>query len=273
MRAQVLLFVGLLSFCVLLAGCAQEEVSEGEMALEPVEEKPLPGDMIVIPAGEFTMGSDRDPHRLNLAEPAHKVDLPEYEIDVYEVTNAQFARFQIESDYEAEGDWRSYYKIGREDYPVANVTWNDAMAYCEWAGKRVPTEAEWEKAARGNEELSYPWGEVFDWRKANTNEHGVRDTMEVGSMPEDISPYEVYDMMGNVQEWTADELTPYPESEAVDPSVFTKNLIVVRGGSYAMKGESMFLFSRTASPAMAQYGYGFRCVRGGGSEGEEEQDQ
>jgi formylglycine-generating enzyme required for sulfatase activity len=207
------------------------------------------------------MGTEKDPHRLKLAEPAHPVELAAYEIDVFEVTNGQFARFQIESDYEAEGDWRSHYTIGREDFPVANVTWNDAKEYCAWAGGRLPTEAEWEKAARGTEGLRYPWGDVFDWNKANTNEHGVRDTVEVGTLPEDKSPYGAYDMVGNVQEWTATELEPYPDAEIVDRNVFQRNYITVRGCSYAMKGEGMYLFSRTAAVPNALFGYGFRCVK------------
>jgi len=264
MKGRALFWVALLGMCTWIVGCAQqsEETTAEEVApIEAMEGKPEVGTMVTIPAGEFVMGTDNDPHRLKLAEPAHTVDLPEYEIGVYEVTNGEFARFQLDSDYSTEGDWRSYYKIGREDFPVANVTWDDAKAYCEWAGGRLPTEAEWEKAARDNKQLKYPWGDQFDWTKANTNEHGVRDTVEVGSLPDDKSPYGVYDMMGNVQEWTSDMLKPYPGAKPPDPSVFKHDLVVVRGGSYAMKGDSMFLFSRTASPPKAQYGYGFRCVK------------
>ncbi len=250
-------------------GCGQPE-EQAAVETAPADEappKPVPGDMVTVPAGEFTMGTDKDPHPLKLAEPAHKVNLPEYKIDVYEVTNGEFAKFQVESSYKAQGDWQSYYKIGREDYPVANVTWSDAKAYCEWAGKRLPTEAEWEKAARGTTSTRYPWGDVFDWTKANTNEHGVRDTLEVGSLPEDKSPYGSYDMFGNVQEWTADDLKPYPGAKLDD--VYKRKLKVIRGASYAMKGESMYLFSRTAAPAEAQWGIGFRCVQdvqGGGTQ-------
>lgn len=262
MRSRALLLVALLGFCFWMVGCGQPEQQAADTAAVPADEappKPEPGAMVVVPAGEFTVGIEKDPHPLKLAEPAHKVTLPEFKVDVYEVTNGQFARFQIESDYRAEGDWRSYYKIGREDYPVANVTLNDAKAFCEWAGKRLPTEVEWEKAARGTTLTRYPWGEVFDWAKANVNEHGVRDTMEVGSMPEDKSPYGAYDMFGNVQEWTIDELKPYPGGAPND--VYRRKLTVVRGASYAMKGDSMQLYSRTAAPPNAQWGIGFRCVQ------------
>lgn len=257
--------VALLIVSLLLAGCGQpaEQVTEQQPA--PVEEivaKPEPGAMVKIPAGEFTMGSDTLPGRPPLAGPAHKVNLPAYEIDVYEVTNAQFARFQIESDYRAEGDWRSYYKIGREDYPVANVTWNDAKAFCEWAGKRLPTEAEWEKAARGEQGLKYPWGDVFDWTKTNTNEHGDRDILAVGSIEGDKSPYGLYDVMGNVQEWTSDLLKPYPGGSTEGLSnVYNGQYYVVRGGSYAIKGDSTYLWSRSGYMAKAQFGLGFRCAK------------
>lgn len=265
MRGKHFVFALLLITSLWLAGCAEAEeapIVEEQAPLEDIVEKPQPGDMVLIPAGEFTMGAETDPHRLKLAEPAHKVDLPAYEIDVYEVTNGDFARFQIESDYEAQGDWRAHYTIGREDYPVANVTFEDAKAYCEYAGERLPTEAEWEKAARGNEELRYPWGAVFDWSKANVNEQGTRDTSEVGSFEEDKSPYGAYDMFGNVQEWVDTPLAPYPNGKVVDRNVFNRNYIVVRGASYAMKGDGMWLFSRTAAVPNAQFGYGFRCVKG-----------
>ena len=265
MKGRALFWVAFLGIIILTWGCSNKPVEqvagEGAPGEEATEAKPMPGDVVTIPAGEFTMGTDNDLSRYKLAEPAHTVDLPAYQIDVYEVTNGQFVRFQLESDYKAQGDWRSYYTIGREDYPVANVTWDDAKAFCEWAGGRLPTEAEWEKAARGTEQLKYPWGPVFDWTKANTNEHGVRDTVEVGSIPTDKSPYGCYDMFGNLQEWTSEKLAPYPDAKQVDPKVFKRGLIALRGSSYALKGESMGLYSRTGAVADAQQGYGFRCVK------------
>jgi formylglycine-generating enzyme required for sulfatase activity len=271
MKSNAFIFVVALLVGLGLAGCGSEEVAEDvPVVVDDTPEKPYPGEMVMVPAGEFTMGTDKDPHQLKLAEPAHTVDLPAYEIDVYEVTNGEFAKFQIESDYRAEGDWRDYYSIGNEDFPVANVTWDDAGAYCEWAGKRLPTEEEWEKAARGTEGLLYPWGPQFDFTKSNVHEYGVRNTMEVGSMPEDKSPYGVYDMFGNVAEWTETRLAPYPGGEEVQPELFRTDYKIVRGSSYAMKGEGMFLFSRTAALPKAQYGYGFRCVRDVGGQAEEE---
>ncbi len=243
-------------------GPAEEEVTEAVPAEQEVV-KPAIGSMVTIPAGEFTMGSDVRAGNPPLASPAHVVNLPEYEIDVYEVTNGEYARFNIESDYKSEGDWRSFYKIGKEDYPVANVTQADAIAYCEWAGKRLPTEAEWEKAARGTGTAGYPWGEIFDWRNSNVAEHGIRDTQEVGILETDKSSYGLYDVMGNVQEWTSDILKPYEGGTTKGVKAYNNKFVAVRGASYAIKGDSTLLWSRHAYLPTAQYGLGFRCAKGG----------
>jgi len=264
MKGHALILIALLSCPLWFAGCAQAEepVVEEAAPPEPIEEMSFPGDMVMIPAGEFTLGSDEKAGNPPMTSPAHIVDVPTYEIDVFEVTNGGFARFQIESDYSAEGDWRSFYTIGKEDYPVANITWEDAKAYCEWAGKRLPTEAEWEKAARGPEGFAFPWGNVFDWTKTNTNEHGDRDTVEVGSVSYDKSAYGAYDMMGNVQEWTSEMLKPYEGNKKAKGAVaFNGRYVAVRGSSYAMKGGSMWLWTRSGFFPKSQFGIGFRCVK------------
>jgi len=266
-KAYLTWILALLVLVLAGVGCAtaeEETVSEDQptQVAPPEEEKPLPGDMVLIPAGEFTMGSDENAGSPPFAQPAHTVDLPAYYIDVYEVTNGQFARFQLESDYQAEGDWRDFYTIGKEDAPVANVTLQDAKAYCEWAGKRLPTEAEWEKAARGPDNLPYPWGEQFDATITNTNENGIRNVVEVGTMG-DVSGYGLYDTMGNVQEWTSDVLRPYqgaPAEVRNHPAV-NGDYYVVRGASYAMKGRSMYLWTRSGYLPKSQFGLGFRCAR------------
>lgn len=261
------------------AGCAttEEEIVPDEAAQmdAPQEERLLPGDMVLIPAGEFMMGSDENPGSPPFAEPAHPVELPEYYMDAYEVTNGEFARFQLESDYEAEGDWRSSYTIGKEDFPVANVTLEDARAFCEWADKRLPTEAEWEKAARGPDNLSYPWGTEFDATITNTNENGIRNVVEVGTSG-DESGYGLYDTMGNVQEWTSDILRPYEgaSAEVQNHPAVNGDYYVVRGASYAMKGRSMHLWTRSGYLPKSQFGLGFRCARDAeGEPSEESSDQ
>ena len=264
MKNLTLITIVSLSLILFFAACGPtEEASTEAMPTEPEMVKPEIGSMVTIPAGEFTMGSEIRAGNPPLAKPAHAVNLPEFEIDVYEVTNGEYARFNVESDYKSEGDWRSFYKIGKEDYPVANVTMADAQAYCEWAGKRLPAEAEWEKAARGPEGSAYPWGELFDWRNANVSEHGLRDTQEVGLLETDKSAYGLYDVMGNVQEWTSDLLKAYEGGTTKGVKAYNNKFVAVRGASYAIKGDSTLLWSRHAYLPSAQYGLGFRCAKGG----------
>jgi len=242
-------------------GCGEAEApAEEAIAVEPEIVKPKPGDSVLIPAGEFIMGTEQQAPP-ELAVPQHTIDLQAYSIDVYEVTLGEWIKFITEADFQSEGNWRQYYSIGKEDHPVSNVTWEDAKAYCEWAGKRLPTEQEWEKAARGPDGNRYPWGDVWDARSSNSSEMGMRNTMEVGETEADKSPYGLYDMMGNTQEWTSEKLTPYPDSPARRDDAFRGNYIAVRGGSYAIKGRTMGLFSRSGFVPEAQNGLAFRCAK------------
>jgi len=156
--------------------------------------------MIAIPAGEFTMGSD-----LEVERPPHPVSVAAFEIDKFEVTNEQFEKFVAETGYATEAEkagdtsWR-YWAKDKSNHPVVKVSWNDAVAFCEWAEKRLPTEAEWEKAARGTDGFTYPWGNDWDVNKVNAKESGYRGTTIVGSFPSGASPYGVMDMAGNVSE-------------------------------------------------------------------------
>ena len=247
-----------LAFFLLLVSCKGAEEPE-EIALPT---KPEVGDMVLIPAGEFTMGSNKRRSGSSLIYgPEHRIDLSAYYIDAYEVTFGQWMKFATESDYSTEGNWRQFYVLGREDYPVANVTWDDAKAYCEWAGKRLPTEAEWEKAGRGSEGLVYPWGNQWDPTKSNCHEYGFQNMIEVGQIEADKSPYGVYDMMGNLSEWTADRLKPYPDCPVPGDTAFNQGFVAVRGGSYALMGASMGLWTRGGFFPKSQYGIGFRCAK------------
>jgi formylglycine-generating enzyme required for sulfatase activity len=281
-KLSFLSFLLIFSSSLLWLGCSDATEAPIDEVADMTPAQPEPGEMVLIPAGEFIMGSDLE-RTPPLEVPEHTVELPAYYIDVYEVTHGEWIRFLTENDYSPEGDWRRFYNIGKEDHPVGNVTWEDARTYCEAAGKRLPTEAEWEKAGRGTDGLKYPWGEVWE-SKANTEEHGMRNSIEVGEMAEDKSPFGVYDMMGNSQEWTADKLEPYPDNPDRRNESFRRDFIAVRGGSYAMRGRSMALYMRSAYLMDAQYGIGFRCVRDSekavqegeedqaeGSEGEEEE--
>jgi formylglycine-generating enzyme required for sulfatase activity len=233
---------------------------------EPVQSAPAVTDiMIEIPAGPFTMGSDDgDPEDA----PAHEVDLPAFEIDKFEVTNADFDAFTKQTDYETYAEkqgnrgWRSEFNAGTANHPVVNVTWDDAQAYCEWLGKRLPSEAEWEKAARGTDGLIFPWGNDWDPNKANVKERGLRGTAAVGSFGEGASPYGVEDMVGNVWEWTADWYQPYPGNSAQDP-YYGEKYRVNRGGGWFEEEAQSTTFSRNAADPIKTYSddLGFRCAR------------
>ena len=241
-------------------GSSEEALDEEAAAAVPEIEMPQPGDTVLVPAGEFTMGTEQELPP-PLAGPERTIDLPAFYIDVYEVTHGEWIRFLTETDYRPEGNWRQFYSIGKEDNPVSNVYWDDAKAYCEAFGKRLPTEEEWEKAARGPDGNKYPWGDVWDAMKSNSSELAMRNTMEVGESPEDKSYYGAYDMMGNAQEWTSHELTPYPGSPARRDDAFQRDYIAVRGGSYAVVGRTMSLASRSGFAPDSQYGIGFRCAK------------
>ena len=282
------------------------------------------GEMVLIPAGEFVMGSDKvdtdeegkqygsskpwyvDEH------PRHKVDLPAYKIDKYEVTNAQYREFVRKTDYWFPPSWKENgyllapevlavanlptlrrlasdtfhldmdtRTMGRDalmkaiaarqakfdPLPVAEVNWFQAHDFCTWVGKRLPTEAEWEKAARGSDGREYPWGSEWDNHRLNA---GEADDWEfgvapVGSYPQGASPYGVMDMSGNVMEWVKDWYQPYPGNTYTDKS-FGKKYKVVRGGGWGGLGHyALSQFYRTAyrlymQPGSQYIDVGFRCA-------------
>ncbi|MGD9148296.1 MAG: formylglycine-generating enzyme family protein, partial [Anaerolineae bacterium] len=221
--------------------------------------------MVEIPAGPFVMGQD-DGDRED--RPAHEVDLPAYEIDKFEVTNVDFAAFVDATGYQSDGEkigklyWLDSFKEGKESHPVVRVTWNDAVAYCEWVGKRLPTEAEWEKAARGTESLRFPWGNEWDPGKANVKETGLRSTAVVGSFGAGASPFGVEDMAGNVWEWTGDWYEAYPGNSAGD-RYYGEQCRVTRGGGWFDDEPQVTTFNRNCGvpDKTLNDDLGFRCAR------------
>lgn len=228
--------------------------------------RPAPGDesVVFVPAGTLLMGSDEELYSApRWYMPAHEVEVAAFSIDLYEVTLGQFERFVSETDYEPEAEWKKFWDEGHDDRPVVQASYRDAEAYCAWAGKRLPTEAEWERAARGPKNLSFPWGDGWrpGWSNTQEREQGAPDA--VGTNPGDMSGFGVYDMAGNVAEWTAQNLYPYPGSPADDPD-FPTDFRAFRGGNFNLRGEVMPLWLRMGAREGAQVWTGFRCARSEG---------
>jgi gamma-glutamyl hercynylcysteine S-oxide synthase len=240
--------------------------------------------MIKIPDGPFVMGSSSeraDPQD----RPQHTVKSLAYWIDKYPVTNAQYARFVAATGHRPPLHWKDG-KIPQGELmrPVTMVTWYDATAYAKWAGKRLPTEVEWEKAGRGTDGRRWPWGDKMEPDRLNTY-YNVGSATNVNAYPKGASQYGVMDLAGNVDEWTADDFAPYPGSDA-PPDLFqgkiavaasdsdkkmkvvdmvpvsaTGKYKVLRGGSW--KGDPFSTAMYHRNPAWANYAsdfYGFRCA-------------
>ncbi|MBS1794045.1 MAG: SUMF1/EgtB/PvdO family nonheme iron enzyme [Acidobacteria bacterium] len=192
------------------------------------------GRMVLVKAGEFTMGSDTAGDE---SKPAHKVTVPGFYIDRTEVTNAQYKEFCTATGKQPPPDplWDKGYFEKRPNAPVFGVSFDDAKAFAAWAGKRLPTEEEWEKAASWNEatqtKTDYPWGAAFEAGKAA---FGLDAPKDVGAYPAGASPAGVLDMAGNVAEWVDAYFQPYPGNTASNQN-FGENNRVVRGGHFGSK--------------------------------------
>ena len=232
-------------------------------------------EMVVIPGGEFIMGNDGrgdDGPGDEDERPAHRVSVNSFRMDRYETTNAMYEAFAKATERAAPHHWvNGSYPEGKADHPVVYVDWHDADAFCRWAGKRLPTEAEWERAARGTDGRRFPWGNEFSTTKANTPQywlikHEPGDTMPVGSFPQGRSPEGLEDMAGNVYEWVADWYQPYPGNTVANVHYGVKNK-VLRGGSWYDClsygcGLSSPVYNRSRfAPAIKNKGFGFRCTQ------------
>lgn len=246
-----------------------------------------PEEMVLVPADSFRMGTnetDKDNQALSLGlqkpwfadeSPEHLVYLPDFYIDKYEVTNRQYYIFCQATGHRPPPGWGGMkYPPGTDELPVTQVNFYDASAYAEWVGKRLPTEAEWEKAARGPDHFIYPWGNDFDPSSANVSHSTKAGGLNpVGSFPQGVSFYGVHDMIGNVWEWVWDYYAPYPNSQYKSPD-YDKKYVVVRGMSYLGIGHfpkeayqktvalmSRALYREKLNPLLGKSDVGFRCVK------------
>ena len=195
-------------------------------------------EMILIPAGDFLFGSDK-----------RTMNLPAFFMDRTPVTNAEYQIYIESTNASFPPHWRQGKPIpGTENHPVVQVTWFDALEYAKWAGKRLPTGLEWEKAARGTDGRVYPWGDVYDKKKLNNGDGGPLKTLPVGQFsPDGDSPFGLVDMAGNVHEWTND-----------GNEVITMGL---RGGSWLDGRDEARTFSvRKHTPRRKNDFIGFRCA-------------
>jgi formylglycine-generating enzyme required for sulfatase activity len=244
----------LISLCTM----SQIVVSEEE-ALRPERSKEVRaglGEMVTISAGQFLYGDDKQTKTIDT----------DFEIDIYPVTNRQFAEFikskgYEENDYWSEEGlkWRTKTAVlepqfwkdktwNQPEHPVVGVSWYEADAFARWSGKTLPTEEQWERAARGTGGRQYPWGEEFDKEKCNTEESGIGKTTRVTRYPNGISPDGCYDMAGNVWEWTSSE--------------YGKDRMVLRGGSWGSgRGDARCALRGRGHPYGRDSVVGFRCVR------------
>jgi sulfatase modifying factor 1 len=222
--------------------------------------------MVYIEPGPFTMGSDLPSAKPN-AKPAHKVELNAYWLYQNEVTNKQYLAFVQQTNHAEPAQWKQTggYPAGRDKFPVVSVSWDDADAYCRFAGKRLPTEAEWEKAARGVHQLIWPWGNEWDSDKANGANQGAATLQEVGSHPAGRTPYGADDMAGNAWEWVqdwydADYYSVSPLTAPTGPALGQTK--IMRGGAWPDDPNQLRTFTRVGvfPPDYASDVVGFRCA-------------
>ena len=271
------------------------ESDSTEIPTTIVDEKNI--SMVFVPPGSFEMGGDAavsltECVELNVGgnctrswfedqEPIHTITLEAYFIDQFEVTNSNYAECvntgtcKLPSDVENFKVNNYFLNPNYTDFPVVNVTWSDARMYCSWRGIRLPTEAEWEKAAHGNTRRLYPWGDTFDGSKLNfcdincdrdyahpNFDDGYATTAPVGSYTKAGSPYGAYDMAGNVWEWVADWYDIYPSGNQNASQYFGQVFRVLRGGAWNYSGffaSTVHRFYR--DPTDARPFIGFRCAK------------
>lgn len=280
-----LIGINLSAWALDVADVTREWTPEGKRLAAERAKLPAHDEMVNIPAGTFLMGSDRkvDRNAYPAEFPQRKVYLDAYEIDKFEVTTVQFLKFVLATNRQPLIDWQydgGNFQETMANHPVMHVSWFDADAYCTWAGKRLPTSAEWEKAARGEDGRIYPWGnEPAGLSRANFGRTGlsgpVRDRPErlllyppiisVDKYENGVSPYGVFQMAGNVAEWTADWYDPAYYKKAPDrnpkgPEKGTQRAF--RGGGWIDSTPTVRPAQRNGTDPNTKMNWlGFRCAR------------
>ena len=228
------------------------------------------GAMVLVGAGEFIMGDNSSPYAEE--KPEHRVSLQDFYIDKFEVTNGPYKKFCDATGraYPPNPRWHDQYFEKYPQMPVVGVRWDDAAAYAAWAGKRLPTEEEWEKAAawdaKAGRRRRWPWGDAFQARGANLS---ARMPIEVGKRPAGASYYGAQDMAGNVAEWVDAYFQPYAGNTTPNDN-YGKQLRVARGGHFLLSGDNARTASRfsderdstAATGAQPDWLTGFRCAVG-----------
>jgi formylglycine-generating enzyme required for sulfatase activity len=269
MRTAIVLFCLPLAFVAVLiasGGRAQEGDRPAPWRPDPLPE--IQG-MAFVPAGYFEMGSTGEElqRSADVDEfPRRKVWVDDFYIDLHEVTNAQYKVYVDSMRVPAPPKWiDGNYGIGEDGLPVTSVTWEEAAAYARFMGKRLPTEAEWEKAARGADARAFPWGNSFDRGLANNGEN----LMPIMSFPAGVSPYGLFDMAGNAAEWVDAWYEAYPRGEGdVVPKglpdrreEFKRDRRVYRGGSWNTFPKYLRCANRESTSPGKRWTYiGFRCA-------------
>lgn len=218
--------------------------------------------MILVPTGSYFRGGGSE----DFENPGHSVKLTTFLMDRFLVTNRQFREFCEDSGYSPQGAWKLALHWKLDNHPVTNITWDDASNFASWYGKELPTEAQWECAARAPDGRIFPWGNR--WKRSNCccALSGARGTAPVGSHGSDQSVFGCFDLAGNVSEWMKDyaSINPYDVQDATDPIVQkVSQMRAVRGGNwFSNEIADLKLVSRgSANPNFAFPTVGFRCVR------------
>ncbi len=226
--------------------------------------KLTPENMAFIPKGEFIMGSN---DRWDDESPEFITETKAFYIDLFEITNQDYKKYVDATNSEPPYHWaKGQIPKGKEKHPVIYVNWFDATNYCNWSGKRLPTEEEWEKAARGENGLIYPWGNKWSLDRSNNPYIGSTGTKPIGSYPQGKSPYGLHDMSGNVWEWVDSFYLPH-EGNTIPRPEYGKRNRVLKGGSWFDClsygcGLSAPTFNRSFfTPEVKNNSFGFRCAK------------